>query len=498
MTFEQAISKFSRESLEKEYIISNKSKEQIAKEIGISQTLLRRVFNHYGIAKPKEAITSSKLLGAQKSNASKKERTQSSISNIDRDELYRLYITENTRYDDIAKHFGISHYALDSALRLYGIHKSKKQSHSLGNETKEKKYGSIAEYHKQARAKAVDTILRSHESVQEYYSDVAKKMMNTKEQRYGVRSYNNRNLAEQTCLSKYGVPAPCMLPQARMSGNDSAPNRDFAERLDKVGIEYAREFSLESYSYDFKIGNILVEVDPTIAHNSSYSPFPNRKPLDMHYHEKKSLCAKNRGYRCIHIWDWDDVDKVVWVLQKRQKVNARDCEVRNVSKEETARYLNKYHLQGYANDEIRLGLFFDDALVMVMTFGAPRYNKNFQFELIRLCSHCYVVGGAEKLFKYFVKTYTPNSVVSYCDLAKFEGCVYEKLGFEYAGYQVSKHWYNPQTGRHITDALLRARGADQLLGTNHSNELTNKQIMLLNGFVEVYDCGQARFGYYKH
>ena len=60
-----------------------------------------------------------------------------------------------------------------------------------------------------------------------------------------------------------------------------------------------------------------------------------------------------------------------------------------------------------------------------MSFGKPRYNTEYEWELLRLCTKHDV---AEKLFKYFVDNYSSNSIVSYCDLSKFEGQVYSKLG----------------------------------------------------------------------
>ena len=81
---------------------------------------------------------------------------------------------------------------------------------------------------------------------------------------------------------------------------------------------------------------------------------------------------------------------------------------------------------------MRLGLYYDDKLVQVMTFGKPRYNRRYDYELLRLCTRAgySVTGGAERLFNYFVKYYAPKSVISYCDNSKFNGDVYHKLGFK--------------------------------------------------------------------
>ena len=498
MTFESAKKNFSKEFLEDKYLAQGLSKENLAKEIGISLCLLNHLLSCYDIKKSQEDIKKQSLTGLMRRAQKRRDVAEETLSNIDRDELYRLYIVENARYEDIAKHYGVSCYRLDKILAEYGIHKSKKQAHILTTETNIKKHGSIEAYHKQARESAVKTILKKSGSLEEHYANVAKKMSATKEERYGSRHYYNVDGMRKTCLEKYGVEAPCMLPQVRMHGNDSKPNKEFEELLIANGIEYEREFALGSYSYDFRIGKILIEINPTATHNSSYSPFPDRTPTDSRYHEKKTTYARTHGFRCVDVWDWDDKDKVVSLLQKRQKINARDCEIVSISQNEASDYLNKYHLQGYAKDEIRFALTYHGEIVLVMTFGNPRYNKKFDYELIRLCSHCYVVGGAEKVFSYFLRTYSPTSVVSYCDFSKFNGDVYERLGFRFEDYSVGKHWYNPRTGRHITDALLRARGADQLLGTDYGIGADNKGIMLSDGFVEIYDAGQARYTYIAH
>ena len=64
-----------------------------------------------------------------------------------------------------------------------------------------------------------------------------------------------------------------------------------------------------------------------------------------------------------------------------------------------------------------------------MTFGKPRYNNKYQWELLRLCTQpkYRVVGGASKLFQYFIKIYNPESIISYCDRSKFNGSVYENI-----------------------------------------------------------------------
>ena len=363
-------------------------------------------------------------------------------------------------------------------------------------------------------------------------------------QKYGVTNTSKleqtKNKMIITNLEKYGVPYFCMTDKCRLAigGNtaNSKPNKQFAKLLEENNIEYEQEFpltkmtrnltdkeclkkskqnlrleellknnfgsdsitaefKLENYSYDFKVGKNLIEIDPWITHNSTISPFGT--PKDKDYHYNKSKVARENGYRCIHIFDWDDPNKIINLLKNRPRVYARKCEVKEiVDKKYIKKFINDTHLQGYANCSIAIGLFYKNDLVSIMTFGKPRYNKKYEYELVRYCSSYNVVGGAEKLFSYFIKTYNPKSIISYCDLSKFVGDTYEKLGFTFKSIGISKHWYHPKLKRHITDNLLRQRGFDQLFGDifgTYGKGTINNDLMIEHGFVEIYDAGQATY-----
>lgn len=279
--------------------------------------------------------------------------------------------------------------------------------------------------------------------------------------------------------------------------SDSNINQQFANLLDKHNIKYQREFFINSYEYvyDFKVNNTLIELNPTYTHNSTYGCY-STAPKDKYYHYNKSLAATKLGYRCVHIFDWDNIEKIIFSLQEKNILYARKCDLKEVSVQDTNDFLNTYHFQGTCKGQlIRLGLYYNDTLVSLMTFGKPRYNKNYEWELLRYCSINKVVGGANKLFKHFIKIYNPQSIISYCDNSKFIGQLYIDLGFKLSKAKVkpSKHWYNEKLKVHITDNLLRQRGFDQLFGTHYGKGTSNEQLMLDSGFVEIYDCGQSKY-----
>lgn len=343
---------------------------------------------------------------------------------------------------------------------------------------------------------------RNNNRTEEEWFEILEKRRKTCLEKYGVESTSKlpevKLKAEQTNIEKYGVPYRCLASDfITKYGADSKPNLEFAKILDSLNIEYTREFQLSRYRYDFKVNNILIEIDPTFTHNST-SNFFNNKGIDKDYHFNKSMCAFDNNYKCVHIFDWDDIDKIIYIYFIDKKIiYARNCVIKLVDNKEKAEFLNKYHLQNDAKSKINIGLYYNEELVSLMTFDKPRYNKKYDYELIRYCSKYKIIGGAKKLFKYFLNNYQPNSIVSYCDRSKFNGETYEKLNFSLESIKSSKHWYNVSTKQHITDNLLRQRGFDQLFGTNYGKGTSNNELMLANKFVEIYDAGQARYAWYK-
>lgn len=328
-------------------------------------------------------------------------------------------------------------------------------------------------------------------------AEIQAKISESKLRNYGDANYTNREKAKQTCLEKYSVEWPCMRQEARKFKSDSKPNKKFEKILETNKISYEREFSIHSKSYDFKIGQTLVEINPFATHNSTWGLYG--KPINKEYHLEKTNLAKANGYKCIHVWDWDDANKIVDLLKEKTSIYARKCELHIVNKKELDSFLDDHHLQGTCKGQkIALGLYYEHELVQVMTFGKPRYNKNYEYELLRLCTKAgyAVIGGAQKLFKHFIDEYKPNSIISYCDNSKFTGTIYTNLGFTLLSKGTpSKHWYNGKI--HITDNMLRKLGYDKIFNANYGKGTSNEQLMLEHKFVEIYDCGQSAYVYTK-
>ena len=126
---------------------------------------------------------------------------------------------------------------------------------------------------------------------------------------------------KETCQEKYGVDYPCLTEKCINANPNiiSNINIKFAELLSDNNIDFEFEFSLGPYSYDFAIEgtNYLIEINPTVSHytisKNLYEPF-DAKESDFHY--KKTLYAKNNGYICLCIWDWDNWDDIIKLLKQ--------------------------------------------------------------------------------------------------------------------------------------------------------------------------------------
>lgn len=165
---------------------------------------------------------------------------------------------------------------------------------------------------------------------------------------------------------------------------------------------------------------------------------------DKYYHYKKTKLCEEKGIQLIHIWedDWiykNDIIKsmILNKLNKSNKIWARKTEIKEVDNKLVRRFLNENHIQGFVGSKIKLGLFYENELVSLMTFGSLRKSmgqnsSDNNYELIRFCNKKYtnVVGGASKMFKYFKEKYNPIKILSYSDNSYSIGNVYNTLGFE--------------------------------------------------------------------
>ena len=224
------------------------------------------------------------------------------------------------------------------------------------------------------------------------------------------------------------------------------------------------------------------------------------------YHLTKTKNSIAKGIRLIHILDneWKQKQDIVKsiirsTIKPATAIHGRKCQVRVISPKQSNNFLKQNHIQGSDRSSIKLGLFHDDELVSVMTFCKPRFNNHVEYELSRYCTllNHTVHGGASKLFKHFVSTYSPSSIISYSDRRYFNGIVYGKLGFEFVDNTPPSYHYIVDSYSNTQNRVSwqKHKLKDKLDGFDP--ELSEWENMKNHGFDRIWDCGNSKWIWYS-
>lgn len=259
--------------------------------------------------------------------------------------------------------------------------------------------------------------------------------------------------------------------------------------LDLLAIQYVKNYNIGDFTYSAYLPECSTVINVCDTINYNIFRVPNKNQLAM------LQVAESNGLRCVHIFDWDNLEKIYMMFLPKRKIYARNCTVEVIDRKLSEPFLTMFHLQGGSQkDRVRYGLYYEDRLVEVMTFCKSRFTKKFDWELLRMCTDCdyQVIGGSSKLFARFIRDNSPKSVISYCDLSKFSGAVYSKLGMSlYQQIPPNKVW--TLGSRRITDRMLCTVGYDELFNAHFGKGTSNEQLMLDHGWLPVQDCGQRTY-----
>jgi hypothetical protein len=240
---------------------------------------------------------------------------------------------------------------------------------------------------------------------------------------------------------------------------------------------------------DYSIG---IECDGLNFHSEKYK--------DKNYHLLKTEECAKKGIRLIHIFEdeWVNKKNVIESMlsnifrKSKVKIYARKCEIKDVPTKDKTKFLDENHIQGRSNSTVNLGLYYNDELVSLMTFGKPRINmggdkSEGSWELVRFCNklNTNVIGGASKLFAKFVKDYNPKKIITYSDKRWATGNMYQILGF------INTHDSDPNYFYIIDDERKNRFNFRKsvLIKEGYDPNKTEHEIMLNRDIYRIYDCG---------
>ena len=295
----------------------------------------------------------------------------------------------------------------------------------------------------------------------------------------------------------------CPIKNPLCFSNNTSIEIFIKELLDQYNIEYKsnNRSIIGSKELDIYIPskNIAIECNVCYWHSEL-------KKLNNSYHIAKMRECEKRGIQLIQIWeDWiihkPEIVKSL-VLSKlgiyKDRIYARKCTLREVPMDECANFLENNHLQGSVNGSIRLGLYRDnDELVSIMVLGKKRKSVNGissddAYELYRYCNkkNTQVLGGASKLFTYFVKNYNPNQIDSFSSNDISNGGLYKMLRFTKEPKISRSYWYIDSTMHRMHRFSFRK---SELVKLGFDPSLSESQITESMGLLKIYDSGQSKW-----
>ena len=309
-----------------------------------------------------------------------------------------------------------------------------------------------------------------------------------------VHDYEFEGIPKYIIGSKQGCP--------KCSSIRSRGEKEIEEFLKENGIHL--KVSRRKIIHPYELDIVDTKRKIAIEFNGLYWHTEDRVGKD--YHINKTEMCKEAGYKLIHIFE-DEWNYKKDIVKSRllnifnltsNKIYGRKTEIKEVESKEAIKFLEENHIQGKVNSKIKIGLYFENELVSLMTFGSLRKalgnsSKEGCYELLRFCNKkgTTVMGGASKLLKHFEDKYRPKELISYADYRWSEGELYKKLDMKFAYLTKPNYFYIPQ-GSKVRENRFKYRKSE-LLKEGYSEDLTERQIMIKKGYQRIYDCGSLKY-----
>lgn len=284
---------------------------------------------------------------------------------------------------------------------------------------------------------------------------------------------------------------------------ESKAEKEIKEFIQSFGLECdADRKVLNGKEIDIFIPSLKIgfEYDGLIYH----SEFGGGK--SMSYHLDKTKTAEAKGVKLYHIFEDEYEHHKDIVLNKIQhiirqsanlpKIMARKCVIKEVSREDANSFLEKFHIQSYANTSIlRYGAFYEDSLIAVMTF----FYNNGEWNLDRFASdyNFTIQGIGGKLFSHFIREKQPEKVISFADrrwTSLIGDNLYVKLGFSLDKVGTPDYSYIAKTNK---ERIHKFNFRKEILLKKYpsvlNEDMTESEMARKLGYDRIWNCGLLKY-----
>ena len=406
------------------------------------------------------------------------------------------YISQSNEFKNICKNNSLEKYGVEHPMQSDIVKQNVKKIHK-------EKYG-------------VEYISQRHDVIKKIANSLRKNHM---EKDNNILGFTNDylqimkcpHLECNKCKEKYFItPGGIYYDRKRINAELCTRLLPIKSLVSTYELKIRQLLDENNIKYDYNKRNIISnELDIyipdkkiAIEFNGIYWHNDNEKPIN--YHIDKYKQCNNLGIQLISIWEDQFINKYDIVksilLNKlgicKDKIYARNCIIKKVKSNIASNFYSINHIQGKCGASIHYGLFYNNELVSMMSFGKRKIGNNEyeKYELIRYCSklNTCIIGGASKLFKYFINEYNPKEIISWSNNDISNGNMYKQLGFNICNISNS-YWYISKNFKRYHRTNFNKSNLIKKEIISKDDIRTESQIMKDLGYYKIYDTGQTKW-----
>lgn len=275
---------------------------------------------------------------------------------------------------------------------------------------------------------------------------------------------------------------------------------DFIQSIYDSKVEINDRMEISPYELDIYIPELSLAIEYNGVFYHSYDR--PETPKEKNRHRDKHLLCKEKDILLIQINEHEWIEKSETIkstishkLGLSNRIFARKCKIVEINNKEHKQFMDTNHIYGHGRcSHVSYGLEYDGDLVCVMSFN--KHHK-YQWEINRLASKLnhVIIGGADKLFKHFIKNHKPDRIMTYADARFGCGDVYKQLGFKLDGMTSPGYGYIRGCNYYKRQEFQKHKLRNKL--EIFDQNLTEAENMFNNGYARLWDAGHYRFVWVK-